>query len=103
MLVLARSNGVCEVCGQARAPNVHHRRPRGMGGTSRAIESPGWLLHVCGQGNTSGCHGRIESSREAAREAGWLLTDRQTPQDTPARLWFGFVLLDDEGDYTPAG
>jgi hypothetical protein len=100
LLVLARSNGVCEVCGQARATNVHHRMPRGMGGTNRPIESPAWLLHVCGSG-TTGCHGRIESDRTRAQAAGWLLVGQETPETRPARLWFGTVVLDDQGDYLP--
>lgn len=102
LLVLARSGGICEVCGQARATNVHHRRPRGMGGTSRAIESPAWLLHVCGQGNTSGCHRRIENNREEARAAGWLLLPQQDAAVTPVRLACGWVVLLDDGDYAAA-
>lgn len=96
--VLDRSGGMCEVCGSARATNVHHRRARGMGGTRRAIHSPAWLLAVCGQGNTSGCHGRIESSRTAALDAGWLLGPSDDPS-TPVLLAIGRVILDDEGGY----
>lgn len=100
-IVLDRSGGMCEVCGAARATNVHHRRGRGMGGTRRAIHSPAWLLAVCGQGNTSGCHGRIEGDRTAAEANGWALPwSVEDATAAPVRLaLYGLVLLDDEGGY----
>ena len=60
-LVKWRSGGNCEariigVC-QGRATNVHHRAGRGFDG----CHDPALLLHVCGQGNVSGCHGWIET------------------------------------------
>jgi hypothetical protein len=100
VLVITRANGMCEVCGEAPASNIHHRRPRGMGGTRRAIHSPAWLLAVCGQGNASGCHGRIESDRYAAQVAGWLLGPLEEPSTCPVRLAIGWVVLDDEGGYS---
>lgn len=44
---------------------VHHRLPRGMGGTAHD-ESP--LVTLC-----SGHHGYVEEHREWAREHGWLI------------------------------
>jgi hypothetical protein len=103
-IVIARSGGVCEVCGRAAMQNIHHRRGRGMGGTRRAIHSPAWLLAVCGMGNTSGCHRRIESDRPTAEANGWALPWAVEDAGTvPAVLWFGRVLLDDAGGYTLAG
>lgn len=101
-IVLERACGLCEVCGERAASNVHHRRARGMGGTRKAIHSPAWLLAVCGLGNVTGCHGRIESNRTEALEAGWLLGPRDEPS-RPVRLHMGTVVLDDAGGYTLVG
>lgn len=59
-IVEARSGGYCEariegVC-EIQATNVHHIAGRGFDG----CHDPALLLHVCGQGNVSGCHGYIE-------------------------------------------
>ncbi len=99
-IVAERCGGMCEVCGVARATNVHHRRGRGMGGTRRAIHTPAWLLAVCGQGNTSGCHRRIESNRPEAERNGWALPwSVEDAATVPAVLWFGTVLLLDDGTF----
>lgn len=103
-IVLDRAGGMCEVCGAAPASNVHHRRGRGMGGTRRAIHSPAWLLAVCGMGNTSGCHGRIEGDRTEAEANGWAVGWQVEDVSTvPVRLAVGLVLLDDEGGYELVG
>lgn len=103
-IVLDRSGGMCEVCGAAPASNVHHRRGRGMGGTRRAIHSPAWLLAVCGMGNTSGCHGRIEGDRVEAERNGWALAwSVEDASAAPVRLAIGLVLLDDAGGYELVG
>lgn len=53
--------------------SIHHRRPRGAGGTSRTdANEPQNLVAVCGSG-TTGCHGFIESNRNEAREHGWIV------------------------------
>jgi hypothetical protein len=99
-IVLARCNGMCEVCGRAAMANLHHRRARGMGGTRRAIHTPSWLLAVCGMGNTSGCHGRIETHREQARARGWLLGPSDDPATTPVlHAVYGWVILLDDGGF----
>lgn len=73
-LVWARDGGLCLRC-LAPGTNIHHRRARGMGGTSRAaINDPRNLVLLCGSG-TTGCHGWIESNRAVAREQAWLLED----------------------------
>lgn len=53
--------------------SLHHRKPRGMGGSRdpRSFD-PRNLVLVCGSG-TTGCHGWIESHRDVARSEGWLL------------------------------
>jgi 5-methylcytosine-specific restriction enzyme A len=99
-LIRLRAQGRCEVCGQViqREGQIHHRRPRGMGGTSnRAIESPanGLYLH-------HSCHHRIEMNREKARLLGHLLRPGARAEDTKVYLWNGWFILDGEGAAHPA-
>lgn len=74
MRILIRANFVCEFCGHNRSKDslgywsVHHRRPRGMGGSKDPLtNSPLNLLLLCGSG-TTGCHGYFESNREEGYE-----------------------------------
>lgn len=94
---------VCERCGRASGTNVHHRRPRGLGGSKDlATNLPSNLLLLCGSG-TTGCHGWIESQRTEAKANGWLLEQWQSPLETPVRVHDrGLVLLDNIGGMTPA-
>lgn len=102
-LLLARSGGVCEICGRAEATEIHHRKYRSRGG-GHNIEN---LLHVCGMGNASGCHGRCHSGEGEAH--GWAVHAWQNPALVPVRradglLWFpttggGWVLCDDTTDF----
>lgn len=88
----------CAGCGSTWNLSIHHRRPRGMGGTSNVlIEQPWNGLALCGDG-VRGCHGWAESHRDTARLLGWL-TPTPTP-DAPCWTrvwgWVVWVLLDDE-------
>ncbi|MDF9718073.1 HNH endonuclease [Nocardioides sp. ChNu-153] len=89
-VVLGRADGCCEVCGRqlygddgwgSFPHSFHHRRPRGMGGTSRAdANSPANLLLVCGSATTpDGCHALIETQRVLALSTGWLLRQDEDP------------------------
>lgn len=93
---------LCERCGSALGTNIHHRRPRGAGGSSDpATNVPSNLLLLCGSG-TTGCHGWIESHRTVAYRHGWLLQSWHNPLQQPARIHdHGLVLLDDIGGMTP--
>lgn len=78
--VFARDEGCCARCGtpitgeRGRDWSVHHRRPRGSGGTSLAwVNLTGNLVLLCGSG-TTGCHGFIESHRIWATDAGFLVS-----------------------------
>lgn len=101
--VLERDGMACVRCGisVAHGPrSIHHRQPRGMGGTALAgAHAMSLLVLVCGTG-TTGCHGWIESKRAEARDLGWLISkfEPADPQTVPLRwaatdhrLW----LLDD--------
>lgn len=88
-LVWTRDGASCARCGISilnRPSSIHHRKPRGMGGTrDPRINDPRNLVRLCGSGVT-GCHGRIESNRTAAMEKGWLirsLDDLDRPLITP--------------------
>ncbi|MBC7723705.1 MAG: hypothetical protein H7146_03010, partial [Burkholderiaceae bacterium] len=97
--VMARSNGVCEVCNVRRGDQIHHRRPRGMGGTSRASSNTAAnALHLCAE-----CHGEIESFRDVGAEMGHIVGQNSDPAGCPVylALW-GWVLLDEDGGIMPS-
>lgn len=75
-LVTERANGACERCGMAApAYQLHHRRPRGMGGSSREdTNTPANALLVC-----VGCHSDIEANRDDAYKYGWLVHQSHDP------------------------
>lgn len=79
-VIVARDNARCRRCGEPGG-SVHHRRPRGMGGT-RTTPDPSWGVVLCGTG-TTGCHGWVESHRELARAEGYLLPAGMDPDDQP--------------------
>ena len=82
-VVYARDEWACVRCGQGHGLSVHHRRPRGMGGTSRPeIHAMANLLTLCGDG-TRGCHGWVESNRTEATRLGFLCPSWQDPADWP--------------------
>ena len=97
-LIFARSGHCCEICGNVMAEQIHHRRPRGMGGSRQDdTNSPANLLHICAP-----CHARIESHRNWALVNGWLLQQHQNPARVPVVLRHGSVLLDDAGEVLAA-
>ena len=101
--ILARSEGYCEVMAAGctlMATEIHHRRPRGMGGTVR----PETNLASNGLAACRTCHLRCESMRNWARENGFVLLQGDNPADVPVFWrcgWDGgrkaLVLLDDIG------
>lgn len=100
-----RARDRCELCevllAGVRDVSVHHRCPRRMGGTRKPwINDLVNLLLVCGSG-TTGCHGRIESNRSIAYDAGWLLHDGADPWETPVDLAIGRVHLTSDGAMIP--
>ncbi|MFI6168837.1 HNH endonuclease [Nocardia sp. NPDC051052] len=77
--VAERSAGLCERCGQEWAAQIHHRRPRGAGGSRLPdTNSLSNLLHICAQ-----CHAWIESFREQALALGWLVRQGNSPAEIP--------------------
>lgn len=94
---------MCERCGKRLSEgehvSVHHRTPRGMGGShDESLNRPSNLLALCGSG-TTGCHGWIEHNREEARENGWLVPRGLSPIDVPVKVIGKWIYLNDEGGY----
>lgn len=92
-LVKDRDRGRCLRCG-ARAEQIHHRRPRGRGGSSlAAANQPDNLVSLC-----SRCHEHIERNRLEAYASGWLLKHTvQSPAEVPLKDLAGsrFYLTED--------
>ena len=92
-IITRRSQGVCERCGVNPAVQIHHRRPRAMGGTRRPDTNlPANGLHVC-----PACHCAIESDREEALRHGWLVLQRHEPFLVPVFRRGEWVSLYDDG------
>lgn len=91
--VVMRSGYRCEICGDTLmgidGMSIHHRKPRGMGGTiDIKINSPSNLMAICGSG-TTGCHGWLESNREVAYQKGWLVHRNDDPAKVKVELHKG--------------
>lgn len=103
--VVAREAGCCAACGRScvgRKSSVHHRRTKGMGGSSLPdTNQPVNLLLLCGDG-VSGCHGFVTKRRHPAEEMGWRVAQGSDPAEVP--VWTarsGWVLLTPDGGYEP--
>lgn len=80
-LVMERAGRRCERCGRTIVGefSIHHRQPRGMGGSRAADKNqPQNLLLLCGSG-TTGCHGWIESHRAKAISDGFIVPSWADP------------------------
>lgn|GEM_PF-740775 len=84
--IIERAFFECENCGTNNFDfgiSIHHRKPRGMGGTKKTeINDPSNLLLLCGSG-TTGCHGWIESHRTESYEKGLLVKQNDNPEEIP--------------------
>ena len=85
--VIERAGKRCERCGLPGA-QIHHRKPRQMGGTSDpAINAFPNLVLVCVT-----CHDEIERNRQMAYESGWLVHRWDDPAQVPALTLEGFEI-----------
>jgi len=84
--VLLRSGGDCERCGRSVAntpADLHHRRPRGMGGTKAPdIHAAANLVLLCRD-----CHTWVETHRTEASEHGWLVLRRDPREPIDVPVW----------------
>lgn len=81
--------------------SLHHRKPRGMGGTKDpGIHSPANIIVLCGSG-TTGCHGWVEQHRAESYDLGLLVHRTDDPSAVPVRLSRGLGLLLDDGGWQP--
>lgn len=68
----------CRLCETTEKVNAHHLIPRGMGGTIGGEWTESNVVGLCGTGNSSGCHGLVEShDRTACHLLRALLTDSE--------------------------
>lgn len=102
-LVRERDNHQCARCGAGTDLTTQHRVARGMGGTRGAwINQPANLITLCGSG-TTGCHGYVEHHPNVAKREGLSVSRSADPAKVPVLTWRGWLLLDNEGEYTPCG
>jgi 5-methylcytosine-specific restriction protein A len=106
-LILTRSGGNCEIIAEGcklAADQIHHRRPRAMGGTLRPETNTASNGLAC----CRTCHNRTESFRNWAKGNGFIVSQHLNPATVP--VWWrcsqdGYgkrlVLLDDVGGKTP--
>ena len=94
-LVMSRDNGRCLRCAVRAGEQIHHRKPRGMGGTKDPkINAPENLVWIC-----LSCHEHIERNRATSYASGWLVARNANPAEqyliTPNHVML--MLLTDGG------
>ena len=96
-LAVLERDGACLVGGCWKGPFQHHHRcPRRAGGTlDPAINSPANLVTVCLEH-----HAWIESNRNEAKAAGWLLSTPDAAPVVPVKSYRGWILLSSDGRAT---
>ena len=95
-LVRWRDRDTCRRC-PSPGQQLHHRRPRGMGGTKDpAINRPSNLVLLC-----ASCHSWIETHRAEALSDGWLVSQWATPSAVPLIVRGRPIWLDDHGKTHP--
>lgn len=103
--VMQRANHCCERCGKAVRSDysIHHRKPRGMGGTrDPEINSPANLLLLCGSATSpDGCHTAVERFRASAVTTGFVVRQSTDPESVPVKMRDGWWLLKADGTRTP--
>lgn len=94
-LVADRAAGICEKCGQAAATQLHHRRPKGIGGSRLAdTNTTVNALAVC-----SLCHAEIHAKPDWSKVHGWLVSQGRAPAAIPVHLHHGWSVLDTAGRF----
>lgn len=97
-LVRQRDRDQCRRC-HGNGEQIHHRRPRGMGGTrDPLINATSNLVLLC-----SACHLHVETHRTEAFNDGWLVSQHSSrlPSAIPLVVHGLPVWLDDNGNTHP--
>jgi 5-methylcytosine-specific restriction protein A len=94
---LVRDSGRCLLCRATDGLDVHHRRARGMGGTSRPAHlRRSNLVTLCRR-----CHDRVEAHPMVARALGYRLDRGSDPEEVAVwaatLLGSGWTRLFDDG------
>ena len=96
---MGRDRMACIICEASYDLQLHHRRPRGMGGTRReSTNSPAALVVVCAEH-----HAWLESHRDLARQRGYLVPQHAEPSDVPILRFGRWEWLCDDGTAVPLG
>lgn len=81
---------------------MHHRKFRSRGGKDEVVN----ILHLCGWGNHTGCHG-VAHSGERGEQLGWALPSGDLLENQPVnrrvRLWDGWWFLLPDGSRQESG
>lgn len=93
-LALARDGGKCLRC-LGEAADVHHRRVKGMGGTSDDYIKYGLanLVSLCRE-----CHSWVHNNPSDAYSSGFLVHGWDDPAEIPIALKVIVIKLTPEGD-----
>jgi hypothetical protein len=96
LIVNARSDGLCERCGNP-GHSIHHRKNRSQGGPW----TPQNCVRLCGiGGGDPRCHGWVGDNRYAAEAEGYVVLRDHDPALISITHWlYGPVLLDATGGY----
>lgn len=91
-----RDHGTCIMCWQDEGLHTHHRRPRGMGGSTwPGINLPSNLITLCPKH-----HAWVESHREWAIKWGFLVSQHEDPSKVRIKLpRHGWATLTTDGTY----
>lgn len=93
-----RSDGACERCGRDDVVQVHHRKPRRMGGSKAPdINSLSNVTHLC-----LSCHEWTEREPAEALCEGWRLHANELPESVPVLTRHGLVRLTNHGTWEMA-
>jgi 5-methylcytosine-specific restriction protein A len=99
-LILARDSGKCLRC-LGEACDVHHRKPKGMGGADADTEfGPANLVSLCRE-----CHSFCHLNPALAYESGFLVHSGEDPAAIPLRVgsYSHLIKLDALGNLEEAG
>lgn len=78
-MILARAGNRCERCTAWNVTDIHHRRPRGAGGSKDPVANTA----ANGVALCRSCHSWCESQRASALTRGWLVRQSQDPRRVP--------------------